>query len=419
MTAADLLNVITTHYLQSRDFNGYPLRNTAMAPERLKSLLSELVETELISLSIGTPHPNPYVKAFPAAPVGVQLEGLEKLFDFTHLTAYPERRHLETVVQPSEYAGRPFTLRLALGEGQLVPAFFDLSILESYRNDPRYYYRSDDTSGSISVTDEYYESEHMRDVDQVLLETFGYGFDPDMRRVVCAFHIYLSRLSAEHQQIWAARELTGDYKLHPAYFTSAIVGDFPERVMIFDAFLEELTQLRAMCQAAGLPPIFRSDFQDSRPTNFSFLIRPTLKELQDFHATLDKLMSDNLNKEFFKHFGIELEHELERPDGKVEVRQRGTIQLLDEWLGKFETDDRTDLDAAVKTFRVVRELRQRPAHALDDNRFDLAYYDDQRRLVLRAYQAVRLLRLVMANHPALRDYDGVPDWLYEGQIYDY
>ena len=419
MTTEQLLEAITSHYLESGDFNGYPLCGIALAREELEPLMSELVEAELISLHIGIPHPNPYIKAFRARPVQVQLDGLAKLSDLTHLTAYPETRHLETVVARDDYQGRPFTLRMALGEGQLEPTFFDLSVLEAYRNDPRYYYRTNDTSGRISVSDAYYESEHMREADQVLLETFGYGFAPDMRRVVCAFHIYLSRLSPEHQQIWSARELRGEYKLHPAYFTSAILGDFPDKVMIFDAFLEELAQLRAMCQGAGLPLLMRSDFRDSRPANFTFLIRPTLKELQDFHGTLDKLMSDNLNKEFFTRFDIELEHETERADGKIEVRQKGTIQLLKDWMDRFQTQDRADLDEAVKTFREVRELRQRPAHAVDDNRFDLDYYDQQRQLMMRAYKAVRLLRLVMATHPALADYNGVPDWLCQGQIYDY
>jgi AhpD family alkylhydroperoxidase len=72
---------------------------------------------------------------------------------------------------------------------------------------------------------------------------------------------------------------------------------------------EELAQLRTMCREAGLPPLVRSDFRDSRPANFAFLIRPTLKELQDIHATLDKLMSDNLNKGFFTCFDIELERD--------------------------------------------------------------------------------------------------------------
>lgn len=98
---------------------------------------------------------------------------------------------------------------------------------------------------------------------------------------------------------------------------------------------------------------------------------------------------------------------------------KGTITLLEEWLAQFQTDDRSDIEEVIATFREVRKLRQRVAHAADDNRFDLALYEQQRALVLRAYKAIRMLRLILANHPALDDYEGVPDWLYEGQIYTY
>jgi hypothetical protein len=132
------------------------------------------------------------------------------------------------VVDRSDYDGRPFTLRLAYGAPQLLPAaFFDLMILESYRNDPRYEFWSNEAGGTLSVTDAFFRSSHMREADKVLLQTFGFGFDEDLHRVVCVFPIYLSRLSPEHQQIWAARELSGEYKIHPAYYTSAIIGDFP------------------------------------------------------------------------------------------------------------------------------------------------------------------------------------------------
>jgi hypothetical protein len=73
----------------------------------------------------------------------------------------------------------------------------------------------------------------------------------------------------------------------------------------------------------------------------------------------------------------------------------------------------------IETFKEVRKLRQRPAHAADDNRFDQACYEEQRQLTIRAYQAVRTLRLILANHPASGSYDKVPDWLYKGEIYTY
>jgi hypothetical protein len=130
------------------------------------------------------------------------------------------------------------------------------------------------------------------------------------------------------------------------------------------------------------------------------------------------MMSQNLNQEFFEAFGLSLELEIPRADGKIEVRRKGTIALLEEWLEhRFRTDDRSDIDQAIATFKEVRRLRQRPAHAADDNRFDLAFYEQQRELVRRAYTAVKLLRLVLINHSALVDYDGVPEWLFKGEIY--
>jgi hypothetical protein len=81
----------------------------------------------------------------------------------------------------------PFTLRLALGDGQLEYRPFDLAVLEDYRNDPRYIYQSNDISGWISVHDEHYTSAAMREPDKVMLETFGFCYDDDMNRAVAVF----------------------------------------------------------------------------------------------------------------------------------------------------------------------------------------------------------------------------------------
>jgi ribosomal protein L31E len=37
--------------------------------------------------------------------------------------------------------------------------------------------------------------------------------------------------------------------------------------------------------------------------------------------------------------------------------------------------------------------------------------------MLSAYEAVRIIRQLLANHPAAKTVD-VPDWLYEGLIWD-
>ena len=67
--------------------------------------------------------------------------------DLDQVCAYPSSQQLKKIVNTTAYSDRPFTLRLALGEPQLCYESFDLSILEFYRNDPRYYYQHDDISG--------------------------------------------------------------------------------------------------------------------------------------------------------------------------------------------------------------------------------------------------------------------------------
>lgn len=421
LTRSQLLATITDHYLAGTDFNGFPLRLLDPVPrEQLDTLLTELVSAELISLNFATYHPNPHVKAFPPEPIDDQLQKLAELDDRTHLTAYPEAAHLKAVVDRDAYVDCPYTLALALGAAELMPRFFDLSVLEAYRNDPRYLYTTDDTSGHISVTDEFYESEHLSPSDRVVLETFGFAYNEQRLRAVCVFPVYLGRLTPEHQQIWAAKELGDGFFMHPAYRASAIGGEFPEKVSIFQAFTEELHQLQLMCNAVGLPHIVRRDFEAAaKPTNFGFLIRPTLKELQDFHAVLDKMMSDNLNTAFFSAEGLDLEREISRGENKVEIQRKGTIALLEEWAERILLPDPEPRDQMLAAFREVRKLRQRPAHAADDNRFDQRYFAEQHDLVIRAYSAVRALRLILTNYPGLEAYDGVPGWLYRGDIYTF
>lgn len=133
--------------------------------------------------------------------------------------------------------------------------------------------------------------------------------------------------------------------------------------------------------------------------------------------TLDKLLSDNINTKFFQG-DVEFEHEDTRDDGKVVIRQKGSISLLAEWItGEFRTDDPTPIQDAVATLKRVRKMRQRPAHALDDNSFDQSFVHAQRELLNKAFDAVRTLRMVFELHPKARSI-AVPDYLRYGRVWD-
>jgi hypothetical protein len=70
----------------------------------------------------------------------------------------------------------------------------------------------------------------------------------------------------------------------------------------------------------------------------------------------------------------------------------------------------------IQTFRKIRKLRQKPAHAVNEDAFDQKYFREQRELIIEGYGAIRTLRLILANNPATHGH-AVPDWLQEGKIY--
>jgi hypothetical protein len=175
--------------------------------------------------------------------------------------------------------------------------------------------------------------------------------------------------------------------------------------------------LNQMSGLMGRAPLFRNTFGEDRPTGFTFLIRPTLTEFNNFVQLLDKMLSDNINRTFFSAEVAE-KAEIVRSDGKIEVRNKGTITLLEEWLNKnFHTADIQPIEDMIAVFKEVRQKRQKPAHSVNPNKFDQKYFHEQRRLMILAYKSVRTIRLIFTNWPQVRLADlKINEDLYKGNI---
>lgn len=176
-----------------------------------------------------------------------------------------------------------------------------------------------------------------------------------------------------------------------------------------------------MTAGMGRPPLFKKDYGkygENKPGKFGFLVRPTSEEFNNFILLLDKMISDNINKAFFQN-EVPYETEIERKDGKIQVQQKGTLQILNDWIRKFyRTNDWTPWEEAIQTFRGIREKRQKPAHAIDENVFDQKYFREQRELMIRAYEGVRTLRLMFENNPKVKSLGiEIPDYLRDGKIW--
>lgn len=413
MKKEKLLEKITKHYLGSRDFNGLPLSAFKCEKENIIALIRE----GNIEINFGDNHPNPHIKAFELDDGDTQILKIEST-GFEYACAYPTKEHLKKVVNFDEFKDRPFTLKIALGEPQLNYAVFDLSVLESYRNDPRYFYSIDDIQGWISVSDEYHKSSQMKPSDKIVLQSFGFCYEKcTMNRAVAVFYRYLADLTPEHQQIWNFKILTGEYFLHPDYARSS-GGNFYEKESIFVAFVEELYTINEFTKLMGRPILFHESYRENRPREFGFLIRPTLKEFNSFVHLLDKMISENINKDFFQH-DTPYQTETVRSDGKVIVQEKGSIVLLKDWLEiKFRIPDSKPMDEMIKTFLKIRRMRNKPAHKVDDDRFEQEYLKEQRKLMIETYSAIRTLRLILANHHKTKTYV-VPEWLFKGEIWTF
>jgi len=413
MKKEKLLEKITKQYLGSKDFNGLPL--FGLNSEK-KNIIALILEGK-IEINFGDNHPNPHIKALKLDGKDAQILKIEST-GFDNACAYPTKEHLKTVVNIDEFRDRPFTLRLALGEPQLDFAVFDPSVLESYRNDPRYFYSIDDIQGWISVSDEYYQSSQMKPSDKIVLQSFGFCYEKgSMNLAVAVFYRYLADLTPEHQQIWNFKILEGDYFLHPDYARSS-GGNFYERESTFVAFIEELNVINEFSKLMERPILFHESYRENRPREFGLLIRPTIKEFNSFVHLLDKMLSENINKDFFQH-DIPYQIETRRGDGKVIVQEKGTLALLKEWLGqKVYLRDPEPAENMIQTFLKIRRMRMKPAHKVDEDKFEQEYFKKQRELMIEAYSAIRTLRLIFANHPKTKSYK-VPEWLFKGEIWPF
>lgn len=426
---SEILGKITDFYVNSGDFNGMHITSLGENFKEIRPELRKLLEEKKIILNFGDRHPNPHILAFEPESIEEQIEKLGKLkiekpeyrdhgilriqTNSVSCCVYPSRNYLQSKVDRDKYKDRPFTLLLALGEPQLSYRGFNLRVLEFYRNDPRYSFDTNDIQGHISSKSD----ESIPRQDDTFLQTFGFAYDREVKnRYVAVYLRYLSDLTPEHQQRWKLEEFTGETFLHPDYARTS-AGHWPERESMFVAFCEEIRIINEIANMISGKPLFRKAYnRENKPRKFGFLTRPTREEYENFVHLLDKMIADNLNRDFFED-KVSLTF-LEEKDGVTTKKQKGTISLLKEWLGEVKLDDPSPFIEMIEDFQSIHNERHPVAHRVGDDEWDNKYFCKQRELMMKAYGAIRTLRLILANHPRAKKVK-VPDWLFDGKIWTY
>src|SRR5208282_1607477 len=180
---------------------------------------------------------NPHIKRLRAYPIDMQLEALGSE-QHERICLFPTTKVIRRRLPRSQYRDRPFTRALALAHPQCEPVFFDLGVLERYQSDPRYVFLFGGLDGSISVTSAADRSRGITQGDKIVLQSFGLGRDARGQRVAAVFLRYLSMLSPRHQQHWQSHRLATKCWVDETYWRGLVLGEFTERVSVYDALLE-------------------------------------------------------------------------------------------------------------------------------------------------------------------------------------
>ncbi len=410
-----MLDLVARFFVDSRDFNGISgrrlLESVTGTPDTVAAALREAIRAGEVTLVSPADFVNPHVKPW-SIPVERQFEALGKGL-LGDSCVYPSAALIDAAADLSQYQDRPFSKRLALGEGQLDAVFFDLSVLEFYSADPRYYFRWSDYNGSIGLTEEHHANADP--ADDSFLQTFGLGYDDRGERVVVVHLRYLHGLSPEHQQIWNAKLAKRPCKMVYEYYQNSILAEWAESMSFYSAVLLEMRVINEIATAVGRPHLFRETFERDRPREFSTFFRPTLRNYEAFVHTLDKMLSENIDKAFFRG-DVGDEEQIARNDGTVEVRVRGTLTMLEDWLRTcWKVREPQYPENIMGALKEVRTLRQKPAHRIVANEYDKEYAAKQDALVQRVYLGLRALRLLLQNYPEAKSVK-VPDDLQQGHI---
>ncbi len=428
-------NRVYDFFVKSTDFNGIPLRNISeefqIDYKDSIDIIKKLVVENSISIQSST---NPHIIGLQHYPTEIQLKILEDAKEITvteekfgeitfssentefPICLYPSQDYLKTNRDLSSYGSAVYTKLLALAYPHLSPRFFEIEVLERYANDPRFDFKFEDYSGKISCKYDENDNPIVREEDQVFLKSFGLGFDSKGNRLAVVYLRYLKDLTPEHQVIWKSKEVEGNCKILQEYHENTIKGNWAFSHSIFSGFLGELKCLNDLSKVIFNQAIFKRDFDgENRPKNFTFFFTPTLKNYYEFVGLLDKMISENIDKDFFKG-KVELFDFEEIENGIVERKQKGTIRLFEEWLiSIYKVDNSELLKDIFKPFKKVRAERQNPAHKISENEYDIKYIELQKIIISDCYNSMRILRDIFKQHRKAHVFE-IPDWLENGAI---
>lgn len=400
MNKEELLEYITDHYLISTDFNGVPSYNMPLFD--VADLVELIAEDCVRILADDDDDINMHINRCDCfAEKSEQIKTVQRERSYA---VYPTPKHLATLDIREE---KPFTEMLARGAEQFRILYFSVDVLELYVNNPQYTIWDYGYRGSICVQD--WDTAQEDALHSEYIKDFGVAYpceEPhDRDRAIAVFLRDLSKLNYEAQCKWRGFLLRNqtEFRVNGGFIRNLMYGDWSTGYWIFDAVLDEIKVINAMCRSIGLPQLFCKEYsrEQQELIGYRIILIPSLKNYYEFVSALEKIVVNNLNYDTFQKVAPHIKP-IERR--KEEGSLKGSIEMLEEWfsVNYFSINpygDEMFRKSISHAFRTIRKIRQIPAHMLYDNKHDKTVYKQQNELIAAVYYALKDLRMMFSRHP--------------------
>lgn len=404
----NVLNEIIEYYLASHDFNGLPIYQMKCYDYKL---LCDLIDDGLIEVLSEQDVINPHIKGFDLdIPLENQKSNISNNANYSVL--YPTRKALQSI---SVDHNHPYTAIMQKGEEQFKIIYFNIEILERYANNPKFLIMDIGYRGNIYPKDEFCED---KTIEDEYIKDYGMAYiDGDVfERAIGVFICDLAKLKSQKQMLWKGFELSNQdaYKINPGFVQNLIFGEWVTKAWIFHALIDEMIVINKQCDNMGIPKLFNKTFGthfSKMPEGYRNILLPTLKNYYDFVLVLEKLVVHNLSYKTFQKSAPYIAA-ITRYDESG--KEKGSLMMFEEWLRKNIRTKENLTEIIIKPLRKIRSIRQKPAHELTSNRYDIYLYQKQIDLMNDTYSAIRAIRLFFANHPLAEDVQ-VPEYLISGK----
>ena len=277
-----------------------------------------------------------------------------------------------------------YSLRLERGESQISPIFFHLEVLEKYLNDPRYEIHFDDYSGRLSGG----PSED----DYIYIQSFGLAYNEKKERLLMVFLCYLDALHPHDQIQWSRFEYHEKALVAKPYYDNLIGGEWEFPMSYYSAIIEEQIFINQLTFQIFGKPLFKRTFEENkRPIEFNYLQMPTTKNFQSLVLTMDKMLSENIDKSFLEKLLVL------RPNLRLD---KGSIQTLIELLSDlYKVKSGGTISDLLSPWKKVREHRNKAAHKITVNEYKIELIEQRDDLVKEIYFSMFELRSILQDHP--------------------